>query len=73
MAQHMNLDEIKTRVAAPLMAIDGVSGVGVGDGGIHVYLDSDHEAVHSAVSRVMSAEAAGAPFQVIVSGGFHAQ
>jgi hypothetical protein len=73
MADPGELESLKQRLTPDLMAIDGVSGVGLGADRVHVYLDQDRDDVRAAVKRVLAAHAPSAPVEVIVSGRFSAQ
>ena len=73
MAGDSDLEDTKRRITGKLIAIEGVSGVGMGPDRIHVYLAQDNDRVRTAVAQVMSAEASGAPFEYIHTGPFSAQ
>jgi hypothetical protein len=72
MADHADLEQFKQRLSGKLLAIDGVSGVGVGSGRIHIYLARDHQDIRGAVDRIMQAEAPGTPHAYFATGEFHA-
>ncbi len=61
---------IKRRIVDDVMAIAGVSGVGIGEGRLHVYLDRNDPEAQAAARRVIGADA---PVEFIVSGEFRAQ
>ena len=67
------LESWKQRLTPDLMAIDGVSGVGVGPDHVRVYLERDRDDVRAAVARVLAAHAPSAPVELIVTGRFSAQ
>jgi len=73
MAGNIDLDDVRKRVTGKLIAIEGVSGVGMGTDRIHVYLSHDDDRVRTAVGQVMSTEASEAPFEYMVTGPFKAQ
>ena len=60
---------IKRRIVNDVMAIAGVSGVGIGEGGLYVYLERDDPEAQAAARRVIGSDA---PVAVIVSGKFRA-
>jgi hypothetical protein len=64
------LQQLKRKIAADVMAVGGVTGVGVGLGCIHVYLARDDAQARAAVERVAGADA---PLCFIVSGEFEAR
>jgi hypothetical protein len=70
MADQADLEQLKQRLSGKLLAIDGVSGIGVGSGRIHIYLAQDHLEIRAAVDRVMQAEAPGIPHAYFVTGEF---
>ena len=73
MAEDIDLAALKARVSGKLMAIDGVSGVGIGSERVNIYLALDDHTVRNAVAKVMQEEGADAPFEVIASGPFSAR
>jgi hypothetical protein len=73
MADQAELEQAKQRLSGKLLAIDGVSGVGVGNGRVHIYLAQDHPDVRGAVDRIMESEAPGIPHACFVTGEFHAR
>jgi len=72
MADQEDLEKIRQRLHGKLLAIDGVSGVGVGAGRIHIYLAGDHPHVRDAVDRVLQSEAPDVPHAYFVTGEFRA-
>jgi hypothetical protein len=72
MSDQADIEKAKQRVSGKLLAIDGVSGVGVGSGRIHVYLTADRPEVRGAVDRILQAEAPDIPHAYVVTGEFRA-
>lgn len=73
MADETDLKDLKRRLSGRLMAIDGVSGVGVGADRIQVYLAQDDDRVRAEVERVIEAESPGIAAAYITTGPFRAQ
>jgi hypothetical protein len=72
MADQADLERFKQRLSGKLLAIDGVSGVGVGSGRIQIYLARDHQETRAAIDRLMQAEAPDIPHAYFVTGEFRA-
>ncbi len=60
--------ELKRRLSSRLLAIRGVSGVGIPGGRLTVYLEEDSEAVRKNVETVLATEGGGAPVAFVVTG-----
>lgn len=63
----------KRRLSSSLLAVAGVSGVGVSQGRLRIYLDRDTAEVRSEVSRLLARHAAAVPYEIEVSGPFKAR
>jgi hypothetical protein len=64
--------KVKEVVAPALLAIDGVSGAGVGADALNVYLAEDNPAVRERVRNIVSAASPETRINFIVSGSFRA-
>lgn len=67
-----DLRTLKKRLSPPLLNIAGVSGVGIAQGKLTIYLEVDSDAVRQAVATVLGAEAPNAPATYVVTGKFRA-
>ena len=65
--------ELKRRLSPQLLDIPGVSGVGVRNGRLTVYLDADDDAVRRRVQSVVTKAAPSATPDFVVTGPFRAQ
>jgi len=72
MSEAEDLDSLKRRLSPHLMGIEGVTGVGLGDSQVNVYLEADTTTVRDKVHRVVAELAPGAPIQFVVTGQFSA-
>jgi hypothetical protein len=63
----------KQLLAPGVLKIPGVSGLGIGDGCLHVYLTRDDVAVRQVVEEAVQASGQNAPLKFLVSGPFSAQ
>ncbi len=72
MTDQAYLERLKQSLSGKLLAIDGVSGIGVGSGRIHIYLERDQQEIRAAVDRVMQAAAPGIAHAYFVTGEFRA-
>jgi hypothetical protein len=68
----LDLRALKARVSPRLLAIDGVTGVGIAGRTLAVYLEADSEAVRQEVAALLDAEAPGVPVSFTVTGWFRA-
>jgi hypothetical protein len=66
------LRNLKKRLSPRLLNVAGISGVGISDGALAVYLESDSDAVRQAVEQVMEHEAPDVPVTYVVTGKFRA-
>ena len=73
MASEKYLLELKNRLAPRLLAVDGVSGVAIGEGGLSVYLARDHSSLRQEVEALVQVVAPGCSVRYIVAGDFRAQ
>ncbi len=67
------LQALKSRLATHLLALEGVSAVGIRGGALAVYLASDTEAVRHAVRDVIDRHAPGVEFNTFAGGRFERQ
>jgi len=67
------LRTVKKRVSSQLLALAGISGVGISGGRLTVYLEDDSEVMRQAVDKVVRNIAPGVPVLFVVTGKFHAQ
>lgn len=65
--------QIKKRISPRLLAVPGVSGVGVPRGRLTVYLVEDSEAVRRSVSDALAELACEAPVDFVATGAFRKQ
>lgn len=61
---------MKRRLAPRLLGVEGVTGVGVREGCLVVYLDSRREATLRRVAALIEAESPRTPFECVVTGPF---
>ena len=71
-ASTADLRTLKKRLSPCLLNIAGVSGVGIAQGTLTVYLEVDSDTVRQAVAAVLGAEALNAPVTYVVTGKFRA-
>jgi hypothetical protein len=64
---------LKRSLAPGLLALPGVSGVGIGDGTLRIYLAQDDAGVKEQVRKIVSASNKEVPIEFIASGEFRAQ
>jgi len=65
-----DLRSVKERLAPRLFAVDGVTGVGMREGRLVVYLDGRRDAARQHVSALVEAEAPGTIVEYFISGEF---
>lgn len=65
-----DLRSVKQRLAPRLLAIDGVTGVGMREGRLAVYLDGPRDAARRQVSALVGVEAPGTVVEYVESGEF---
>lgn len=65
-----DIREIKRRLADRLLAISGVSGVGVPSGRLTVYLEKDSRIARKRATDLLNAEAPGTAVDFIITGVF---
>jgi hypothetical protein len=63
-----DLRSVKQRLAPRLLAIDGVTGVGLREGRLAVYLDGPREAARQQVQALVGARAPGTVVEFFESG-----
>ena len=68
-----NLREKKRQLSPILLAIPGVSGIGIPGGVMTVYLQEDSESVRRQVADVVSRNTPDIPVRYVVTGAFRAQ
>ena len=61
---------VKRRLASRLLAFDGITGVGVRNGRLAVYLDGPREATRRRVAALVNLEAPGIALEYFESGEF---
>ncbi len=64
---------LKQRLSPRLLNIAGVSGVGIREGTLAVYLEVDSEPVRQAVAGVVATEAPNVSVAYVITGPFRAQ
>jgi hypothetical protein len=64
--------DLKRSLTPGLLATPGVSGVGVGDGVLHVYLGTDDPQLRGHVKDLVRAKEPSANVEFIISGDFRA-
>jgi len=64
---------LKTKLAPAVLAIEGVSGLGVGEKSVNVYLERDDQELRTEVEHKVRALAGNAPLSFVVSGAFRPQ
>jgi len=65
-----DLENLKKRLSAGLLNIGGVSGVGISQGTIAIYLETDSKTVRQEVEKLFAAEAENVPVTYVVTGKF---
>jgi hypothetical protein len=73
MAIDTGLQELKRRLSPRLLAIPGVSGVGIQDGKLAVYLAEDSDAVRQQAQDIIESEAKDQQVVYTVTGAFRRQ
>ena len=68
-----DVQKLKLRVSPKLLQARGVSGVGVREGMLTVYLAEDSDTVRRDVAAVVEAEQPGTQVNFVVTGRFRAQ
>jgi len=63
----------KRTLAPAVLQIDGVSGLGVGVGGLNVYLERDDPGIRAQVEKTAKGLTPDAPLSFVVSGAFRPQ
>ena len=69
----LELRNVKKRVSPQLLSLTGISGVGISEGRLAVYLENDSKSVRQAVDKVMGNVAPGVPVLYVVTGKFRTQ
>jgi putative flippase GtrA len=64
---------LKQRLAPRLLDIAGVSGVGIREGTLAVYMEVDSKPVRQAVANVIATEAPNVSVAYVITGPFRAQ
>jgi len=64
------LNARKSRLSPRLLALQGISGVGLGDGCVAIYLEMDSADVRQRALALVDAEAPGTPVAFHVTGAF---
>ena len=72
MESYTELQQIKRRLSPRLLGIKGVSGLGLPNGRLTVYLAEDSEVVRRDVAAVLAAEAPDTPVAYVATGPFRA-
>jgi len=65
--------DVKHKVSATLLDLSGVSGVGVRDDGVVIYLEADNSALRRKAARIVEAVSPTTPVAFEVTGGFEKQ
>ncbi|MEO8627934.1 MAG: hypothetical protein ABI612_07505 [Betaproteobacteria bacterium] len=73
MAAHEPLPDIKRRLSPVLLAIDGVSGVGIFSGRLCVYVEHDVAELRDTVAAALHQHAPGLPYEIKIGGRFDTQ
>lgn len=60
----------KQRLSPKLLAVDGVSGVGIGEGHVVVYLVDDSDSVREQARGIIDAQEPGTPVSFHITGAF---
>lgn len=68
-----DLREIKKRLSPRILEIPGVSGVGIPQGKLTVYLKEESEQARRKVAELVGAESPGIVYSFLVTGAFSAQ
>jgi len=68
-----SLLEIKRRISPALLTLDGVSGVGVSQDRLRIYVAKDLATVRKQITALLQQQAAGTPYEIEVSGQFKAR
>jgi len=67
-----DLRNLKRRLSPQLLNIAGISGVGISEGTLAVYLEDDSPTVRQEVEKVVGNKALGVPVTYVVTGKFRA-
>ncbi len=73
MPDRARLSRLKGRVSPRLLALPGVSGVGISGGSLVVYLEADDPVARARALRIVADEDAEAPVSFSVTGAFRKQ
>lgn len=65
-----DLKALKRRLSPQLLALDGVTGVGIASGKLTVYLSEDLAALRRRLQRILKAEAPGVQVALVPTGVF---
>lgn len=57
MPQHFDINALKRTVSSQVLAVPGVSGIGVGDDVLRIYLEKDAPTVREQVEHIVRAQA----------------
>jgi len=71
--EESQLLKLKQTLAPGMLAIPGVSGIGVGVEGLNVYIEKDDQAIRDQVERHVRAADPQVPIRFVVSGRFKAR
>ncbi len=72
-SDNFDVNELKRRISPRLLRVPGVSGVGIREGILTVYLAVDSEEVRQDVAAILESESAGALVNYVVTGAFRAR
>jgi hypothetical protein len=73
MGQPFDLNDIKKRLSPQLLALEGVSGIGITSGKLAVYLAADLGTLADEVRQLVASEAPEVEVELVVTGSFHKQ
>jgi hypothetical protein len=71
--EESQLLKLKEKLALGMLAIPGVSGIGIGIEGLNVYMEKDDETIRAQVERQIRSSDAHVPIRFVISGPFKAR
>lgn len=70
MSDRNALLQVKRRASSALLTLAGVSGVGIADDRVRIYLETESDAARQHINDWFAQHAAGVAYEVVVGGRF---